>query len=78
MTFGKRVKIEDVNSGDERIFTFLGVGESDPDEGIISYASPMARALIGHKQGEVVDVQLPVGMKTFRIVEVLFCEDYAD
>ena len=78
VTFGKRVKIEDVNSGDERIFTFLGEGESDPDNGIISYTSPMARALIGHKQGEVVDVQLPVELKTYKIVEVIFCEDYAD
>ena len=78
VTFGKRVKIEDVNSGDERIFTFLGEGESDPDKGIISYTSPMARALIGNKQGDVVDVQLPVGAKTYKIVEVTFCEDYTD
>lgn len=78
VTFGKQVKIEDVNSGDEIIFTFLGEGESDPDEGIISYTSPMAKALIGNKQGDVVDVQLPVGMKTFKIIEVTFCEDYAD
>lgn len=78
VTFGKQVKIEDINSGDVTIFTFLGEGESDPDEGIISYTSPMARALIGNKQGDVVDVQLPIGMKTFKIIEVIFCEDYTD
>ena len=78
VTFGKRVKIKDVNSGDERIFTFLGEGETDHDKGIIAYTSPLARALIGHKQGEVVDVQLPVGVKTYKIVEVIFFEDFAD
>ena len=78
VTFGKQVKIKDVNSSDEMIFTFLGEGESDYDKGVISYTAPLARALIGHKQGEVVDVQLPVGMKTYEIVEVIFCEDFAD
>ena len=78
VTFGKQVKIEDVNSGEESTFTFLGEGESDPDNDIISYTSPMARALIGNKQGDVVDVPLPVGMKTFKIIEVVFCEDFAD
>ena len=78
MTFGKQVKIKDVNSGEESIFTFLGEGESDPDNDIISYTSPLARALIGNKQGDVVDVQLPIGLKTFKIVEVAFCEDYKD
>ena len=78
VTFGKQVKIKDVNSSDEMIFTFLGEGESDYDKGVISYTAPLARALIGHKQGEVVDVQLPGGMKTYEIVEVIFCEDFAD
>ncbi len=78
VTFGKQVKIKDVNSSDEMIFTFLGEGESDYDKGIIAYTAPLARALIGHKQGEVVDVQLPVGMKTYKIVEVIFCEDFSD
>ncbi len=78
VTFGKQVKIKDVNSSDEMIFTFLGEGESDHEKGIISFTSPLAKALIGHKQGEVVDVQLPVGVKTYKIVEVIFCEDFAD
>ena len=78
VTFGKRVKLENVDSGEESIFTFLGEGESDPDNDIISYTSPLARALIGNKQGDVVDVQLPVGVKTFKIVEVVFCEEYSD
>jgi transcription elongation factor GreA len=78
VTFGKKVKIKNADSGDEDIYTFLGEGESDPDEGIISYSSPLAKALIGNSQGDVVEVQLPAGVRTFEIVEVTFCEDYTD
>ena len=52
VTLGKRVKIEDVESGDEREYTILGEGELDLDRGIISYQSPKAAALMNHKKGE--------------------------
>ena len=78
VTFGKRIRIKEVSTGDERVCTILGDGESDPDNGIIAYNSPLARALIGHKLGEVVDVELPVGVKTFEILEVEFSEGFKD
>jgi transcription elongation factor GreA len=78
VTFGKRIKIKDVNSGKTRECTILGDGETDPENGVIAYNSPLASALIGHSQGEVVDVQLPVGMKTYEIIDVDFAEDFKD
>ena len=78
VTFGKRVKIKDVNSGAERVCTILGEGETDREKGIIAYTSPLASALIGHKKGEVVDIQLPVGPKTFEILEVEFYEEFQE
>ena len=78
VTFGKQVKIKDVNSGAEGVCTILGEGETDREKGIIAYTSPLAKALIGNKQGAVVDVQLPVGVKTFEILEVDFFEDFRD
>ena len=78
VTFGKRIKIKEVNTGAERVCTILGEGETDLDKGIIAYTSPLARALIGHKLGEVVDVELPVGTKTFEILEVEFSEEFKD
>jgi len=74
VSLGKRVKIKDVSSGDEIEYTILGEGETDIDKGIISYQSPLARALMNHRQGDVVDVQLPRGKKTFEILEVDFFE----
>jgi len=78
VTFGKRIKIRDVNSGAERECSILGDGETDSEKGIIAYNSPLASALIGHTCGDVVDVRLPVGVKRFEILEVDFCEGYAD
>ena len=72
---GKRVRIKEVDSGDEREYTILGEGETDLDKRIISYQSPLATALINHKRGEVVDVQLPRGMKRFEILAIEFFEE---
>ncbi|MFQ5511629.1 MAG: transcription elongation factor GreA [Candidatus Krumholzibacteriia bacterium] len=74
VTLGKRVRIKDVGSGDEREYTILGEGETDVDKGIISYQSPLAKALLSHKQGEVVEVTLPRGTKRFEILQVEFFE----
>jgi transcription elongation factor GreA len=78
VTFGKRIKIRDVNSGAERECSILGDGETDSEKGIIAYNSPLASALIGHTRGETVEVRLPVGVKTFEILEVDFCDGYKD
>ena len=78
VTFGKRIRIKEVNTGAERICTILGEGETDPDKGIIAYTSPLASALIGHKLGEVVEVQLPVGLRTYEILEVEFAEAFKE
>jgi transcription elongation factor GreA len=74
ISLGKRVKIKEVSSGDEIEYTILGEGETDIDNGIISYQSPLARALISHRKGDVVDVQLPRGKKTFEILQIDFFE----
>jgi len=78
VTFGKRIRIRDVNSGNERVCTILGDGETDPENGVIAYNSPLASALIGHGKGETVEVRLPVGVKTFQILECDFSEGYLD
>jgi transcription elongation factor GreA len=78
VTFGKRVRIKDVDTGNERECTILGDGESDPDNGVIAYTSPLARALIGHKQGDTVEVQLPRAVRHYQILEVDFSDGFRD
>ncbi len=74
ITLGKRVHIRDLNSGEELHYTILGEGESDIDNGIISYQTPLAKALINHKQDDEVEVQLPRGIKKFKILSVEFMD----
>jgi len=78
VTFGKRIRIRDIDSGRERECVILGEGETDPTRGIIAYNSPLASALIGRQQGEKVPVQLPAGARTYEILECEFSEDFRE
>jgi transcription elongation factor GreA len=75
ITLGKRIKIRDIESGEEDDYIILGEGETDIDRGIISYQSPLAKALINHTKGETVDVTLPRGQKKYEILDIQFFED---
>lgn len=75
ISLGKRIKIREVGSSEMDEYTILGEGETDIDRGIISYLSPLAKALINHKKGDVVEAQLPVGIKKYEILEIHFFEE---
>jgi transcription elongation factor GreA len=59
----------ELENGNQR-YVIVGSTEANPDEGKISDASPIGRALIGHKPGEEVEVEVPSGMLTFKITKV--------
>lgn len=75
--FGLSVKIEDVDSGEEKIFHLVGSDESDLSRGRISFESPLGRSLIGKQEGEIVRAELPGGVKEYEIREI-FCGYEAD
>ena len=52
---GTKVHVTDA-TGTSEIFTVLGAWDSDPDKGVISYLTPVAQALLGHKVGEQVEL----------------------
>ncbi len=72
VVFGVTVNLEDEESGEEVSYQIVGDDESDIKEGKISVNSPIARALIGKEEGEVVVVQAPAGARHFEIVEVRY------
>jgi transcription elongation factor GreA len=75
VTLGKVVTIKEAASGQEEQYIILGDGETDIEKNIISYQSPLARALMNHKIGDVVEVKLPRGMKNYEIKEIGFYEE---
>jgi transcription elongation factor GreA len=74
VSFGSTVVLSDHATGDEISYTIVGSQESNPNKGLISLQSPMARALIGKEEGDEVELQLADGKKMFDIEEVLFKE----
>ena len=53
----------------------LRMSETDIDNGIISYQSPLAKALIKHEIGDEVEVNLPRGLKIFKILDIGFFDE---
>jgi transcription elongation factor GreB len=58
--FGAWVTVQDTTGG-QKTYRIVGAYESDPDEGTISRLSPLAKALIGKRAGDRIDVKLPEG-----------------
>ncbi len=67
---GSTVVIRDVEYGDEETYTIVGSTEVDPSNGRISLKSPIGRALMGRKVGDIVEVQTPGGIVEFEIIEI--------
>lgn len=68
--FGTTVHLIDVESGDGRRYRIVGDDEADIKQGKVSVSSPVARALIGKSEGDVVTVQAPGGAIEYEIERV--------
>lgn len=67
---GSFVKIKDISSGDIDEYSIVGSAEADPLEGKISNESPVGSALIGKKLGEIAEVEAPMGLIRYEVVEI--------
>ena len=68
--FGATVKVKSKDG--EREVTIVGVDEVDPAHGLVSWMSPIAKALIKAREGDSVVVRAPGGDETFEILEVRY------
>jgi len=72
VVFGATVELASVESGDEVTYQVVGEIEADIGEGRVSITSPVARALIGKREGDVVEVQAPAGKREYEILAVRY------
>ncbi len=72
VVFGATVTLMDEESGEEVTYQIVGDDEADIKEGLISVSSPVARALIGKEEGDVVEVRTPGGVREYEIVSVQY------
>lgn len=70
VVFASTVTLEEMESGDQVTYQIVGMDEADIKHAKISVSSPIARALIGKSEGDVVEVQAPGGIREYEILKV--------
>lgn len=71
IVFGSKFILSNVDTGDEITYQIVGVDESDINKGLISIASPIAKALIGKKLGDTAVVKTPNGDREYEVLEII-------
>ena len=74
ISFGSCVTLCDLDTDEELCYTIVGGVESSPDNGLISFHSPLAKQLLGKSEGDEVHAKLPGGAKEYEIVTVCYEE----
>lgn len=70
--FGAKVKLVDEDTEEESLWQIVGEYEADIKAKQISMTAPMARALIGKKKGDSVEVKTPAGVKSYEILDIKY------
>jgi transcription elongation factor GreA len=72
ITFGATVKLVDEDTEEEKTYQLVGDVEADVKAGRVSISSPIARALVGKKVGDQVEVTAPGGAKSYEVLDIRF------
>jgi transcription elongation factor GreA len=67
---GATVKLKDIKSGKELTYTLVAEEEADYAQGKISISSPVGGGLLGHREGEVVEINVPAGALKYQILKI--------
>jgi transcription elongation factor GreA len=72
VVFGATVDLENQDDGTKIVYQIVGDAEADIKIGLISVLSPIARALVGKSEGDIVEVSAPSGVRSYEIVTVRY------
>lgn len=72
VVFGAMVTLTDVESEEEKSYQIVGDLEADIKQGLIAISSPLARALIGKHEGDVVEIDAPAGRREYELIRVAY------
>jgi len=72
VVFGSTVDLLDVQSDQQSTYKIVGEDEADINAGLISFSSPIARAMIGKNEGDEVSFSAPGGEKQFEVIKVRY------
>ncbi|HWR93116.1 MAG TPA: transcription elongation factor GreA [Desulfobacterales bacterium] len=68
--FGSRVRLENLETGQDVEYQLVGPDESDVNNGRISIASPLGKAILGRKPGDELVIDVPGGKRAYELVEI--------
>jgi transcription elongation factor GreA len=75
---GSTVHLKDTSSGEEIVYDLVTPEEADPATGRISPSSPIGKSLIGHEDGDVVEIRVPSGSKEYEITRLITIHDQVE
>src|SRR5215510_11847972 len=75
---GSTVHLKDTSTGEEIVYDLVTPEEADPTTGRISPSSPIGKSLIGHEDGDVVEIRVPSGSKEYEITRLITIHDQVE
>jgi len=72
VSFGSSVEVINLETDEHELYTICGVLESEPENGLISIHSPMAKALLGKQEDDEFVLRLPHAKKTYEIQKIFY------
>ncbi len=73
--FGSTVTLEDLDTEEEITYKIVGGYESSPENGLISYNSPLAKQLLGKEEGDEVEIKVPDGVHELEIIKIEYKDE---
>ncbi len=67
---GAKVRIKDLDSGEEFEYTLVSEEEADYSSGKISITSPVGEGLLGHKENETIKIKIPAGTLRYKVLRI--------
>lgn len=72
ITMNSRVCLQDIDSGEELVYTLVFPKDADLDNGKISVLAPVGTAMIGYRAGDRITLPVPSGVKKLKVKKILY------
>lgn len=72
VTMNSIVRIKDLDTGEEKTFTLVFPGKTNITENAVSILAPIGTALIGYREGDIIEWEVPAGTKRFQVMDVIY------
>jgi regulator of nucleoside diphosphate kinase len=72
VTMRSTVRLKDLDNGKEMVYSLVFPNEADIDEGKISVLAPVGTAMIGYRVGDVIEWEVPAGLRRLKVEEIIY------